>query len=268
MTEHRTKRSKGRRRSSSRRRRERDRNRKIVILLAVILVIVLIIVGAIVLLTGKSPGNAEKQEAAGLETSDENGEEEQEEQRGLQFPYELEDGKLVVDSLFQSSIANPDYNNELGENIASIELVNNSDQFLAHAQITMMLEDGTQLKFEVEDLPSGMSVLAFETDNMEIPMQPICESVVSETEYEEDTPLLADKVTIESNGTAVTVYNITNASLTDISVRFHCLFDENVYYGGKTYEYSIAEMPPGGNLGLEVTECYLGTAEAVRVTQK
>lgn len=189
-------------------------------------------------------------------------------QMALEFPYSLDDGKLAVDSLFQSSIANPDCNDEIGEDIATVEVWNQSEQFLASAQITAILEDGTELVFEIQDVPAGGKVWAFETSNKEIPAQPVCESMKCKTSYEETMPVMEKQVQVKASGTDITISNLTGEDLTGLNVSFHCLFDGDVYYGGKTCTYPIEALPAGENTSLSVQECYLGTAEAVRVTQK
>lgn len=64
----------------------------------------------------------------------------EEKQTGIELPYELDDGRLVLNSIFQSSISNPDCNDENGENMASIEVINQSGKFLASADVGVTLE--------------------------------------------------------------------------------------------------------------------------------
>lgn len=265
MTEHRTKRSKGRRRSSSRRRRERDRNRKIVLLLAVILVIVLIIVGAIVLLTGKSPGNAEKQEAAGLETSDENEEEEQEEQRGLQFPYELEENGLEINSILSSDLMNPDAGNELTEQLAGLEVTNISEQYLISADIDVTLTDGTNYSFRVEELPAGGKTIAFAPDNATYDDVTPCETVVAKTEFASGDQLMADRISVSVDGTTVTLMNLSQEELGPLTVICHDSLDETECFGGSSYAYQTAVIPAGESVTVEAVDCILGQPTVVRI---
>ncbi len=190
-----------------------------------------------------------------------------ESQSDIEFPYSLEDEKLVIDSLFQSSIANPDCNDEIGEDIASIEVINQSDQFLASAQITVVLKDSTKLQFEIEDVPAGGKVWAFETSNVEISAQTVCEKIECSASYEDNMPVMADDISVDASGTDVRISNLTGNEITELEIGFHCLFDEDVYYGGKTYTYPIETLSAGESISLNVEECYLGTAEVVRITQ-
>ena len=185
----------------------------------------------------------------------------------IEFPYSVDDGKLEIISLFQSNISNPDCNEEMGEDIASIEVKNQSGQFLASATITVILDDDTKLRFEISDIPADGIVWAFEAGNAEIPGQPICKMVECETAYEDTTPVMEDQLSIEAEETTVTICNLTDMELANLTASFHCLFDEGVYYGGSVYTYPIDKIQAGESISLEVSECYLGKAQAVRVIQ-
>lgn len=187
--------------------------------------------------------------------------------QGLILPYELDDGRLMIRSVFPSTIANPDCNEEDGEDIASIEVVNQSGEFLVSADITVILDDDSAWNFRLTDIPAGTSVWAFETGNAEIAEDTICKSVECETEYETDMPVMEEVLAVEADGTMVTIQNLTGETLTGLKAGFHCLFDEDLYYGGCTYTYPIDTIPAGESISLEVEECYLGMAQAVRITQ-
>ncbi len=193
---------------------------------------------------------------------------EEEKEPGLVFPYELDGGKLVVNSLFQSTVGNPDCNDEMGEDVASLELINQSGEFLDLAEITVTLDDGAQLRFVADDIPAGRTVWAFETSNGELLDAAVCVSIDCDASYEADKPVMADQLDIRSEETAVTIRNLTDQDLTGLNVSFHCLFDEDVYFGGRVYTYPIDKIPAGESAGLDVAECYLGTAEAVRAAQE
>lgn len=203
-----------------------------------------------------------------LETAEQTENAEEEKQTELELPYEFDEGRLVLNSIFQSSISNPDCGDEDGENIASIEVINQSGKYLASADITVTLADETVLKFNITDIPEGKTVLAFETGNTELPDDFICSSVVCEAQYEEEIPMMSEAVSIEAEGTTVTIQNLTGEPLDGLEASFHCLFDEDMYYGGTTYTYPIDTIQGGGSISLEIYECYLGTAEAVRIIQK
>ena len=83
------------------------------------------------------------------ETNEEETEPSEETDTGLEFPYLLDDDKIQIDSLFQYSGINMDAQNEECEDVASLQLKNNSDQYLEKAEISVELTDGTAFSFEV-----------------------------------------------------------------------------------------------------------------------
>lgn len=186
----------------------------------------------------------------------------------IELPYELDDGRLIINSIFESTIANPDCNDEDGENIASIEVVNQSGEFLAFADITVKLGDDSALIFRVTDIPAGATVWAFETGNTEIDEDTICKSAECTAEYEAGIPIMDEQLAVEADGTTVIIRNLTDETLNGLEADFHCLFDQDLYYGGKTYTYPIDMIPAGESISLEVDECYLGAAQVVRITQE
>ncbi len=185
----------------------------------------------------------------------------------VSFPYLSEDGKLVIQSLFQSSISNPDCGDQDGENIASIELHNVSEEFLMKASIELLMADGSAYHFEIADIPPGKSVWAFETQNAELPKEATCEKITCVAEFCEEQNARNEKIQAKADGTIVTVINQTDDILTGYTLNFHCLFDEDMYFGGTVYSYSIEELPVGNAVELDVSECYMGSAELVSTIQ-
>lgn len=185
----------------------------------------------------------------------------------LEFPYELEDGKILVNSLFQSDIENPDAGNAEGEDIASLELINQSDQFLSSAEITVTLTDGTEIPFSVTNIPAGKKVWVYATDNTRIEMNVECEKIECHSEYEDLAPMMEDLVSVAVEDTVVTIMNNSSNSLTDLKVGCHCVLDET-YFGGLTYNYPVDEIAPGEIVTIEADDCYLGSAEVVCIKQK
>lgn len=188
-------------------------------------------------------------------------------QSGIEFPYELEDGKLIVNSLFQSSIDNPDCNNEYADNIATLEVKNASDEFLQKATITVTLDNEMKIPIVITNLPAGKSVWAFATDNTTIDLDPVCEEIVCDAAFEKEMSVLVDIVSYEVDETKVTLHNLSSDNLTDLSVGCHCLFDD-VYFGGLTYSYDVGELSANQSITVDADDCYLGSAEVVYITNK
>lgn len=179
------------------------------------------------------------------------------------FPLALEDGKLEINSLFQFSGINPDCDNQEGTDIASILLKNLSDSYLAEAQITLTLPDGTELHFAVTDLPAGKSVLAFSTENGTIPADAACVSAVCDASFDSTAITVSDQVEASADGIHITLTNTSDQDLSEIVVYCRSLLGED-YFGGITYQYIATDLPAGESTTVDATDCILGMAEVVR----
>lgn len=187
-------------------------------------------------------------------------------QKTIEFPYELEGGKLVVNSLFQASIENPDCNNEIGENTASLEIVNQSDDYCDEAEISVKMQDGSQYTFKIFDVPAGKSVWAFDLGNQTLAQEGQCKKIDSTATFAE-MPSVPDGIEYEVNDTVITIRNVSEQNINNLTVYYHCLFDE-AYYGGKSYSQSIESLPAGQVIQLQTDECYMGTAEVVNIVKE
>ena len=181
----------------------------------------------------------------------------------VELPYDLEGGELRIISLFQTDALNPDCDNAEGSDLASVELVNLSDSYLEEARLTILLTDGTTLEFLVQDLPAGMTVWAFETGNQSISDDAKCEKVDCTAQFLDAQPLMSG-ISTEANDAYLTVTNQTGADIAVLTLRIHCLF-ENVYFGGKSVEYTINNLANGAAAEIYAAECYMGTAQAVAI---
>ena len=199
-------------------------------------------------------------EETGMETEDENI------KTGISFPYEMENGKLIVNSLFQSSVENPDCNNEIEENIASLEIMNQSDEFCPSAEFQVFLQDGREIVFRARDIPPGKKIWAFAVDNQTIEQSDICEKIEGTVEFDQKS-MMENQVMVCVEDTAITVQNLTENEIPGLTVWCHCLF-EDTYYGGITYGYTMESLPAGGSVTIEADDCYMGTAEVVRISQE
>ena len=192
--------------------------------------------------------------------------EEEQQAEGLAFPYELEDGKISVDSIFQFTGFNPDNENVEGENIAALTVVNQSKQHLASAQFTVKLADGAKLAFEITDLPAGQKAMIFEKENQVYELDDVCQEITDTAEFEDVSPVMADRLSAEVQETTVTLTNNSEEDLTDLLLHCHCMIDD-AYFGGLTYTYSIESIPAGQSASVNAEDCYLGQAAVVRVSR-
>lgn len=181
----------------------------------------------------------------------------------VELPYDLEGGDLRIISLFQTDALNPDCDNAEGVDLASVELVNLSDKYLEEARLTIVLSNDTALEFLVQDLPAGMTVWAFETGNQSIADDAKCETINCAAQFLDAQPLMSG-ISTEANGASLTVTNQTGADIAVLTLRVHCLF-ENVYFGGKSVEYTIDNLANGVSAEITAAECYMGTAQAASI---
>ena len=184
---------------------------------------------------------------------------------GVSLPFEVTGVQLTVRSLFQSTVLNPDANGAAGEDVASLEVENTSGRYMKSARLTVELQDGTTLEFLVKDLPAGKAALVFEVNNTRLAKDAVCADISAAADYGPDDPMPADMLAVEANGTTVTIRNLTDETLQGLTLVFKCLLDgDDVYFGGASYTRQIDSISPGKSATLEVDECYLGTACAVR----
>lgn len=180
------------------------------------------------------------------------------------FPLSLDDGRLEINSLFQFTGINPDCGNQDGTDIASIVLKNVSGMYLAEANISLTLLDGTQLNFTVTELPAGESAMAFSTENLSIPANAVCLSTGCEASYDPTAVTDSDQVTASADGIRITLTNVSGQAISQIVVYCRDLLGDD-YFGGTTYSYTVTDLPAGESTTVEATDCVLGMAEVIRI---
>lgn len=180
------------------------------------------------------------------------------------FPLELEDGKLIVRSLFQFTGMNPDFENYFGEDIAGVQMINTSDEHMTVAEVTAVLTDGTTLTFRAEDIPAGGSVMAFCLEHASVADVSRCEEIFGYAEFESGDMMLTDQIRVDISGTEITLRNVSGEDLTNLEVTCHGLLDGSLF-GGTTYHYNVSTLPAGSSAVVHAVDCILGMTEVVRV---
>lgn len=187
----------------------------------------------------------------------------------VSIPCLLEDGRLKINSLFQFTGMNPDFDNRMEENIAALELTNTSDKHLTEAELSVTLSDGTAFRFNVTDVPAGKTVWAFDTANSVYAGEtttPDAVTVICNAKFEDAAPTLAGVLTVDEQDAVVSLTNTGATDLTNLTVYCHCFFFE-AYFGGITYAYPVDNIPAGETVTVQAVDCFLGKAEVVRITQ-
>lgn len=189
------------------------------------------------------------------------------EEAGIQFPYELDNGKFIVQSLFQSDIDNPDNGNQYADGIASLEVTNQSGKFCKQLELTVVMLDGEEITFIANDIPDGKTIWMFEKNNKIIDIEEKCKKIKGKATMGK-SQMMEDKISWSAEETNVTLQNISSEELTGVVIDCHCLFDGETYFGGTTYEYEVGDIPSGQSVQIDAQDCYLGSAEVVRIEQK
>lgn len=175
-------------------------------------------------------------------------------------------GRLVIESLFQLSSINPDCNDEMGEDVASLQIENASDEYLKSADIQVLLHDGTEFKFHMEDVPAGKKVLAFELENQVYDKKSGVKDITVEAEYSAEASLMEGQVSASVDEAGLKLENTSGEALQNLTVKYHCLFEE-MYYGGRSYAKTIESLAPGESTVVDTSECYLGEAAVVSISK-
>ena len=227
------------------------KSKKIITIIFGIILVLLIIL--LVVLTGHKRSLAKQEAAKKAEAKAE---------KGLELPYQFDDGKLEMKSIFSYAGPNPDNNAEEGDNIAAIQMTNCSDTYLASAQITVTVGDGT---YQVEALPAGKTVTAFEVQNQELPDKPAVKKIDAKTQYSNDVSLHEEALTITVEDTNIGLTNISQEAIQNMTVFYHDVMDDE-YFGGKSYRKTVESLAAGESTTVTAEECYIGEAAVASIS--
>jgi len=189
---------------------------------------------------------------------------------GTELPFEIENGKLIVTALFTSDLMNPDAGNAYGTKVPAVQVQNATGEHLKRLELKIRTNGGETLNFVAVDIPAGRSVQMFETSNRSVDEDTVVYASVECTSvFEAETPVRPEDFSFSAKGTKVTVENLTMTVWSNLAVDFHTLVDEEngVYYGGRTVRGTVKTLKGKASAMLDMLDCYMGTAEAVRVQQ-
>lgn len=186
------------------------------------------------------------------------------EQVEITFPYQIPDQELEIESLFQYSGLNPDCADEEGEEIGAIQVVNRSKNYLETAQITILMADGTKLVFQIEDLPAGSSVMAFDINNTTFAEQQPAAEIIADIHYAEESSLHEDEVAVTIQDGAIHLHNQSGNAIQKMEIRYHCEID-GIYFGGKSFAKQVDLLEAGEDTTVSTEECYFGEAAVTKI---
>ena len=246
------------------------KQRKLWIVLILAIVIILGIVIAVNQSSSKQESSTEKSEeneetSKVTEAAEDAAEEDAEEtDEGLAFPYLLEEEQIQVDSLFQYSGINPDAENAECEDVAAIQMKNNSEQYLESAEVSVELSDGTAYSFVVQDIPAGKSVIAFESGNTSYDGKTGVAFIEAKTSYSSEAGVKEDEVKVTSDDNGVQISNISGDAIGTMKVKYHCVMDD-MYFGGISSETEVDGLAAGESTAVDTSESILGDADVVSI---
>lgn len=223
------------------------KGRMILFFIAAVLLIVLV---AIVLYSYHSQDKSKAENGEAADSS-------------FSFPYTSEDGNLQITSLIQFTGPNVDAENVDGEDIAGLQVRNISDQYLDEAEVKVRIDDETEYRFLVRDLPAGSETVAFELAGQSYDGQAVCREIECTTQMS-DISMREDAVQITADGSKLIITNITEQQIDNAVVIYRCTTGDS-YIGGISYEIPVSGLAGGESFEYEDSKCLLGTPEAVGV---
>lgn len=185
----------------------------------------------------------------------------------LSLPYSLEDGKILVESVYQFSGLNPDADDAEVEDVAAIQLQNLSGQHIQSLTLTLTTTAGTSVVFTAQDIPAGCGAMLVSPDNTRLETNPQCAQITCEAVFVPQSPLSADVLSISVDGVQIQLENISGADLPRVTVYCHGMLD-SYCYGGTPYVYTTDALPAGETAQIDALECFLGQIQVVRAEAK
>lgn len=233
------------------------RNKKSKKIITIILGIVLVVLIILLAVLAGHKRTLAKQEAAKKAKA--------KAEKGLELPYKFDDDRLEMESVFGYTGPNPDNAGKESDNIAAIQMKNCSDKYLASAEITVTVGDGTKLTYQVEDLPAGKTVTAFEIKNQELQDKQTVKKIDAKTKYSKDISLHEDALKITTEGMNIGLTNISKNAIQNMTVTCHDVMDDE-YFGGKSYQKTVESLAAGESVTVIADESYIGEAAVAGVT--
>lgn len=182
----------------------------------------------------------------------------------MQLPMLLEDGKLVLESLFQYTGLNPDAYWENGVNVGAVVLTNRSGQYLDKLDLAVTMSDGTVLNFLIQDLPPGKTVMAYELENVSYAVDVLIQNTECQAEFRENGGPTSDDVAIEISGMDVILTNHSKLDLKNVRIVCHNAV-EGVYFGGTAYAYSVESLRASETATVTAFDCFLGELDVALI---
>ena len=183
----------------------------------------------------------------------------------VSFPFISKDGTLQITSLIQFDGPNADMDQAEAADIAGLQIENISEQYIEEADIRLVMADGQEYSFLIQDLPAGADAVVFEKSSLQYDGETDCSDIEC-TAQTADASLEEDSVAVRTDGATVIVTNISEDPIYNITVIYRCMA-EDCYIGGISYKIPIPELDPGESFTYEDTACQMGIPHVVRIQE-
>lgn len=180
------------------------------------------------------------------------------------FPYALEDGAVLIQSLFRYSGINPDAGDRMAVDVAGLVVTNTSDRHLEAGRIEIRFDGETSEEFLMQDLKPGATAMVFSSSNRSLDQTDSWQAIEAQFSFTDTDVGMEDQISVSVDGTRVTLTNLTQENLQNLNIYCHSTLNGE-YFGGKTYCYEVDLLPGGGSVEFDAWDCYLDRAEVVRI---
>lgn len=157
-----------------------------------------------------------------------------------------------------------DGRDELVENVAAIQVTNNSVRYLELA--TLLYEiDGQTATFVATGIPPGRTAWVMEKSRMTVTGEVDFNYQGSTTSFRDDVTATSETIQITSDGNMLTAVNNSGKTLENIVVYYKALHVDGNYLGGITYVVDFGEVKTGESSETLAGHYKEGRAEIVRI---
>ena len=171
---------------------------------------------------------------------------------------------LTLQAVLPFSGPNVDADGAESDQLATIIVQNDGGMAVGAADITLMCEDGAELRFRVTYLPVGGSCYAFELNSAQYTGENrVC---AASAEVEPDGSLSVDyRVSVMVQDGGLVLVNMTEDTLHNVTVRYRT-DTGGTYFGGLSYTATVEELAPGASQTVLAAECYMGLPSVIAVS--
>ena len=152
---------------------------------------------------------------------------------------DLGNGMRIVDVGRYTGVYMEDGSDEIVSGVMMIAVVNEGEDAIQYAEITMPAGSETAV-FSLTTLPPGATVILLEQNRMEYEAGSYPEAVASNVaQFQEPLSLCEDQLEIQILNGAINVSNISGGDITGDIVIYYKNSAADVYYGGITYRVRL-----------------------------